>query len=54
MATHRERNDEVDKLVTVKVGGKARKMFADCAGWLCEEGEIVEASEWAMGYQGRC
>jgi hypothetical protein len=41
----------------VKVGGKARKVCADCADRLREEGEIAEASEGViqgmMGYKGR-
>lgn len=57
MATCRECNDEVAKLVTVKVGGKARKVCEDCADRLREEGEIAEASEGViqgmMGYKGR-
>lgn len=57
MATCRECKDEVDKLVSVKVGGKARKMCSDCADRLREQGEIAEASESVvqgmMGYKGR-
>ena len=57
MATCRECNDEVDKLVSVKVGGKVRKVCSDCAERLREEGEIAEASEGViqgmMGYKGR-
>lgn len=57
MATCRECNDEVDKLVTVKVAGKARKVCEDCADRLREAGEIAEASEGViqgmMGYKGR-
>jgi len=57
MAICRECNDEVDKLVTVKVGGKARKVCSDCADRLREEGEIAEASEGViqgmMCYKGR-
>lgn len=53
----RECNDEVTKLVSVKVGGKARKVCADCADRLREEGEVAEASEGViqgmMGYKGR-
>jgi len=44
----RECKDEVAKLVTVKVGGKARKLCADCADRLREAGEIAEASESGM------
>jgi hypothetical protein len=57
MAICRECNDEVTKLVSVKVGGKARKVCSDCADRLREEGEVAEASEGViqgmMGYKGR-
>ena len=57
MPTCRECNDEVTKLVSVKVGGKSRKVCPDCADRLREEGEIAEASEGViqgmMGYKGR-
>lgn len=57
MPTCRECNDEVDKLVSVRVSGKARKVCADCADRLREESEIAEASESViqgmMGYKGR-
>lgn len=57
MATCRECKDEVDKLVSVKVAGKARKVCTDCADRLREAGEIAEASESVvqgmMGYKGR-
>ena len=57
MPTCRECNDEVAKLVSVKVGGKARKVCEDCRDRLREEGEIAEASEGVMqgmmGYKGR-
>lgn len=57
MATCRECKDEVDKLVSVKIGGKARKLCSDCADRLREEGEIAEASESVvqgmMGFKGR-
>jgi len=53
----RECKDEVDKLVTVKVAGKARKVCSDCADRLRAEGEIAQASEGViqgmMGYKGR-
>ena len=53
----RECKDEVAKLVTVKVGGKARKLCPDCADRLREAGEVTEASEGViqgmMGYKGR-
>jgi hypothetical protein len=58
MPTCRECNDDdVEKLVSVKVDGKARKVCADCADRLREEGEIAEASESVvqnmMGFKGR-
>lgn len=57
MAECRECKGEVAKLVTVKVGGKARKVCEDCRDRLREEGEIAEASEGVMqgmmGYKGR-
>jgi len=57
MATCRECKEEVDKLVTVKVGGKARKLCEDCADRAREAGEIAEASESVvqgmMGFKGR-
>jgi ribosome-binding protein aMBF1 (putative translation factor) len=57
MPTCRECNDEVEKLVTVKLAGKSRKVCEDCADRLREEGEIAEASEGViqgmMGYKGR-
>jgi hypothetical protein len=57
MPTCRECNDEVDKLVSVKVAGKVRKLCADCADRAREAGEVAEASEGViqgmMGYKGR-
>ncbi len=57
MPTCRECNDEVPKLVTVKVEGKAKKLCAECADRLREAGEIAEASESVMqgmmGFKGR-
>jgi hypothetical protein len=57
MPTCRGCKDEVDKLVTVKVAGKARKLCEDCADRAREEAEIGEASERVMqgmmGYKGR-
>jgi hypothetical protein len=49
--------DEVEELVTVKVGGKSRKACEDCADRLREEAEIAELSESVvqgmMGFKGR-
>jgi hypothetical protein len=57
MPTCRECDDEVAKLVTVKVDGKARKLCPDCADRAREAGEIAEASEAVvqgmMGFKGR-
>ena len=57
MATCRECDDEVEKLVSVKVGGKAKKMCEDCADRARENEEIAEQSEAVvqqmMGYKGR-
>ncbi len=57
MAECKECGNEADKLVSVKVDGKARKMCEDCADRVREQGEIAEASESAvqnmMGFKGR-
>lgn len=57
MATCRECEDEVDALVSVKVGGKARKVCEECADRLREQDEIAEQSEAVvqqmMGFKGR-
>jgi hypothetical protein len=57
MPTCRGCNDEVDKLVTVKVAGKARKLCEDCADRAREDAEVAEASEGViqgmMGFKGR-
>jgi len=57
MATCKECDDEVDKLVTIKVGGKARKVCEDCADRIREQEEVAEASESVvqgmMGFKGR-
>ena len=53
----RECQDEVDALVTVKVGGRARKLCSDCADRARESDEIARDSESViqgmMGYKGR-
>lgn len=50
-------DSEVDKLVSVKVAGKAKKMCEDCADRARETAEIAESSEEVvrgmMGYKGR-
>jgi hypothetical protein len=57
MPTCRECNDEVPKVLSVKVGGKAKKLCADCADRLREESEVAEASESViqgmLGFKGR-
>jgi hypothetical protein len=57
MPTCKECNDEVTKLVSVKVGGKAQKLCPDCADRAREAAEIGEAGESVMqgmmGYKGR-
>lgn len=57
MPVCRECNDDVEKVVSVKVGGKARKVCADCADRLREQAEVAEASEGEvqriMGFKGR-
>lgn len=49
--------EEVDVLVSVKVGGKAKKLCEDCADRAREQNEIAEASESVvqdmMGFKGR-
>ncbi len=53
----RECKDEVEKLVSVKVDGKAKKMCEDCAERVREQAEIAEESESVvqqmMGFKGR-
>ncbi len=57
MAECPECNNEADKLVSVKVDGRKRKLCEDCADRAREQGEIAEASEGAvqqmMGFKGR-
>lgn len=57
MATCRECENEVEKLVSVKVAGKAKKMCEDCADRAREEAQIAEESESVvqnmMGFKGR-
>lgn len=49
--------DEVDELISVKVGARRKKVCEDCADRLREEAEIAEASESVvqdmMGFKGR-
>lgn len=57
MATCRECQDEVDELVSVKVGRRRIKVCTDCADRLREEQAVAEESESViqgmMGYKGR-
>jgi hypothetical protein len=57
MAVCKTCGEEVEQLVSVKVGGKAKKMCEDCADRAREEGEVAEESERVvqgmMGYKGR-
>jgi hypothetical protein len=57
MATCKKCGEEVDSLVRVNVGGKAKKMCEDCADRAREEAEIAEQSESVvqtmMGFKGR-
>jgi hypothetical protein len=57
MAFCKECDNEVDKLVSVKVGGKAKKLCEDCADRAREEAEVAQASESVvqgmMGFKGR-
>ena len=53
----RECGDEVDELVSVKVGKKKVKLCEDCADRAREEAEIAAESEGViqdmMGFKGR-
>ncbi len=57
MATCSVCNDEVEALVSVKVGGKRKKMCEDCADRARESEAIAEESEAVvqnmMGFKGR-
>jgi hypothetical protein len=57
MATCRECQDDVDELVSIKLGGRRIKDCADCADRLREEQEVAAESESViqgmMGYKGR-
>lgn len=53
----RECGDEVDELISVKVGKKKLKLCEDCADRAREEAEIAAESEGViqdmMGFKGR-
>lgn len=57
MPTCKGCENDVDKLVSVKVAGKAKKLCEDCADRAREEAEIAEQSESVvqgmMGFKGR-
>jgi hypothetical protein len=57
MATCKQCDNEVERLVSVKVDGKSKKMCEDCADRAREQGEIAEQSEAVvqnmMGFKGR-
>jgi ribosome-binding protein aMBF1 (putative translation factor) len=57
MAVCKECGDEVDELVSVKVGGKTKKLCEDCADLAREQQEVAEQSESVvqgmMGFKGR-
>ncbi|MBL8600282.1 MAG: hypothetical protein JNK72_00005 [Myxococcales bacterium] len=57
MAVCKGCENEVDKLVSVKVAGRAKKLCEDCADRAREEAEIAESSESVvqgmMGFKGR-
>ncbi len=57
MPTCKGCNDDVDKLVSMKVAGKVKKLCEDCVDRAREEGEVAEASETVMqgmmGFKGR-
>ena len=57
MAVCRSCGDEVDELVSVKVGGKTRKLCESCADRIREESEVAEESEAVvqkmMDFKGR-
>jgi len=57
MPTCKECDNEVDRLVSVKVAGKSKKMCEDCADRAREEAQVAEESESVvqnmMGFKGR-
>lgn len=50
-------DDEVDRLVSIKIDGKTKKLCEDCADRAREAAEIAEGSESVvqgmMGFKGR-
>ncbi len=57
MPTCKECDNEVDTLVSVKIGGKTKKMCEDCKDRAREEAQMAEESESVvqgmMGFKGR-
>jgi hypothetical protein len=57
MAICKACGNEADELVSVKVGGKTKKLCEDCADRAREQEEVAEASEGVvqdmMGFKGR-
>jgi hypothetical protein len=57
MAVCKACGEEVDALVSVKVGGKSKKLCEDCADRAREEEDIAKESESVvqnmMGFKGR-
>lgn len=57
MATCKGCGEDVDELVTVKVGGKSKKLCEDCAELAQEQDALAEESESVvqqmMGFKGR-
>jgi hypothetical protein len=57
MPTCKECEEDVDALVTVKVGGKSKRLCEDCADRAREQAEVAEESEAVvqgmMGFKGR-
>ena len=57
MATCKGCGEEADELVSVKVGGRTKKLCEECADKLREESDIAEASEGVvqnmMEFKGR-
>ncbi len=57
MAVCKSCGDEVDELVSVKVGSKTKKLCESCADRMREEAEVAEQSEAVvqkmMDFKGR-
>jgi len=57
MATCKECGEQVDSPISVRVGGKTRKLCEDCADRAREQEEVARESESVvqgmMGFKGR-